>query len=147
MADDKKRDYPRVEFRVQNKRMKKLLNERVGRFDTSTNTVARRDLRRYNTLLDTARPAFTQNQAMLLVDVFNDTLFEPIDMSLTTLWASLEDAADTYFEKHNVEKEAFVKHVRGLNEAEVLATIDAVERYRNGTGEGITVADVGLCKS
>ena len=141
MADDKK--HPRIEFRIQNKRMKKLLNERVGRLDMSTNTVARRDLERYNVLLDSVRPVFTRDQAMLLVDVFNGTHFEPIEMSLSALWASLDDAEDAYYQKHGVEKEAFVERVHNLTKAETLAVIDAVERFWNG--EDQTVTEVGLC--
>jgi hypothetical protein len=143
MADDKKSEYPRIEFRIQNKRMKKLLNERVGRLDMSTNTVARRDLERYNVLLDSVRPAFTRDQALLLVDVFNGTRFEPIEMSLSALWASLDDAEDAYYQKHGVAKKALVGRIHNLSEAEALAVIDAIERFWNSQEK--TVTDVGLC--
>jgi hypothetical protein len=123
--------------------MKKLLNERVGRLDMSTNTVARRDLERYNVLLDSVRPVFTRDQAMLLVDVFNGTRFEPIEMSLSALWASLDDAEEAYYQKHGVEKEPFVERIHDLTKAEALAVIDAIERFWNGEDQNVT--EVGLC--
>jgi len=142
MADDK-RDHPLVQFRIIDEDMEKLLNERVGRLEESTNTAARRDLRRYNVLLDSVRPVFTRDQALLLVDVFNGTHFEPIEMSLSALWASLADAEDAYWQKHGVEKEPFVERIHDLSEAEALAVIDAIERFWNSKDK--TVTDVGLC--
>jgi len=141
MADDKK--HPRVEFRVRDERMKELLDERTGRFVESINIAARRGLNRHNTFLDIVRPVFTRDQAMLLVDVFNGTHFEPIEMSLSALWASLDEAEDAYYEKHSVEKEAFVKRVHNLTKGETLAVIDAIERFWNSQEK--TVIDVGLC--
>jgi hypothetical protein len=123
--------------------MKELLDERAGRLVESINIAARRGLNRHNTFLDIVRPVFTRDQAMLLVDVFNGTHFEPIEMSLSALWASLDEAEDAYYQKHGVEKEAFVKRVHDLTKGETLAVIDAIERFWNSQEK--TVTDVGLC--
>ena len=145
MSDDKMHpnDYPKIQFQVMEHQMAKLLEERVGRLEDSTNTAARRDLRRYNVLLDSVRPVFTRDQALLLVDVFNGTHFEPIEMSLSALWASLADAEKAYWQKHGVEKERFVERIHDLTEAEALAVIDAIERFWNGEDQSVT--EVGLC--
>jgi len=108
--------------------------------------VARRDLERYNTLVDAVRPTFAENEARLLLDVFNDKRFEPIETTLRLLWASLDDAEDIYYQKHGVEKEAFVSRIHDLSEAEALATIDAIERFWNHSNRA-TPQSVGLCET
>ena len=145
MADDKKqpRDYTKIQFRVVKQEMKARLEERKQNTDPSIHQVARRDLQRYNALVDAARPTFAEDEAWLLLDVLNGTHFEPIEMSLSMLWASLDDAEEMYYEKHGVEKEAFVSRLRDLTEAEALATIDAIERFWNDSDRA-TPQSVGL---
>ena len=145
MADDKKqpRDYTKIQFRVVKQEMKARLEERKQNTDPSIHQVARRDLQRYNALVDAVRPTFAENEAWLLLDILNGTKFEPIEMSLGLLWASLDDAEGFYYEKHGVEKEAFVSRLRDLTEAEALATIDAIERFWNDSDRA-TPQSVGL---
>jgi hypothetical protein len=148
MADDKKHpnDYPRIQFQIIKREMKARLEERKQNTDSSINQVARRDLERYNTLVDAVRPTFAENEARLLLDVFNDKRFEPIETTLRLLWASLDDAEDIYYQKHGVEKEAFVSRIHDLSEAEALATIDAIERFWNHSNRA-TPQSVGLCET
>ena len=136
-------DYPRVQFQITDPAMGEAIQARQQSMDTSTNTVARRDLSRYYMVLEEARPVFTKAEAQLLVDVFNGIIFQPIDMGARLLWAALEDAEEAYFEKHGVKKGAIVKRLHGLSFAEALAVIDAIERSWNDP-QG-SVESVGLC--
>ena len=121
------------------------IEARKKSMDSSTNVTAKRDLERYYELLDEVRPHFTRAQALYLCDLLNGTLFQPVMQAARLLWAEVQDAPPTLAEKHDVDQDALVQRLNDLSLAESLAVVDAVERFWNGTDEGVTVTDVGLC--
>lgn len=138
----KPQDYEKVWFQLLAKSdLEEKLHVRKSDFHTSHNIVARRDLERFYKLLQKELPTYSEAEAHLLVDVFNGTLFEPLEMVM--LWASVSDAEDAYFQKWDVEKDDIVQRLRTLSFAEQVATIDAIERF--WADSEASVADVGLC--
>ena len=121
------------------------IQARKQSMDSSVNVTAKRDLERYYKLLDGVRPHFTRQQALFLCDLLNGTLFDPVMQAARLLWAEVQDAPPALAEKYDVDQDALVERLNALSLAESLAVIDAVERFWNGAGEGVTVTDVGLC--
>lgn len=99
-------------------------------------------LERYRSLLTKVRPTFPENQARLLLDVFNGTIFQPWLMSVHHLHVDLEDAPLRYFETHGVDKREFAAEIKGLSFAEKAAVADAIERWWDD--EDRTLSGVGL---
>jgi hypothetical protein len=135
---------PRIEFRSGDLLPK--LEARVGGpRATSENVAAKRDLKRYYDLLAEALPALRRPQALLICEALNGTLFLETASPARQLSYELHDVPPALYEKHKVDKKTLVNRVADLSPAEALAVIDAVERFWNGTSEGLTVTDVGLC--
>ena len=135
---------PLVQFRSGDL-MPKLEARVGGTRATSENVAAKRDLERYYDLLAEALPAFPRPQALLICDALNGTLFHETTSPARQLSYELHDVPPALYEKHKVDKKTLVNRVADLSPAEALAVIDAVERFWNGTSEGLTVTDVGLC--
>ena len=135
-----RKDYPKIQFAATEVADK--IQARTRSTDTSIHIAARRDLRRYYELLEQSRPTFSEAEAHFLVDIFNGTHFDPIEMSATMLWASVEDAPEATAEKHGIDRGDVVGRLRTLSFAEGLAVIDAVERFWND--DAATVRSVGL---
>lgn len=107
-----------------------LLEEISARGDNRSGTISR-DLERLYTLysraLATVQLEF--NQAYLIVDALNGVLMDANNAKL--LWAEIEDAInlDHLDQKWQVDGKALVEKLRGLNEIQAIAVIDAAERF------------------
>lgn len=107
-----------------------LLEEISARGDNRSGTISR-DLERLYTLysraLATVQLEF--NQAYLIVDALNGVLIDANTAKL--LWAEIEDAInlDHLDQKWQVDGKALVEKLRGLNEIQAMAVIDAAERF------------------
>lgn len=130
-------DYPRVQFR-----MAPALAGAIAARGPDANTIARRDLDRYYTLLNRALASvqFRLAEALLLADVTNGTLWQP--ESIPLLWAEVADAidGDGAAEKWQLAGEdatsaehfdagaRLIAKLRALTPAQTWAVVDALER-------------------
>lgn len=133
-------DYPRIQFNASE--CIDQIYERTPK-GHSEHLQARRDLRRYYKMLRAVRPTFTPDEAHLIVDVLNGVWFELTYDTTQHLIIAFEDAEDAYYEKWEVDRDAFLARLRSMSYAEALSIIDAAERFWNAQDR--TVADVGLC--
>lgn len=132
---------PRIQFRAIGS-LADNLSERAERLENNTSAeeeillseVARRDLERYYSILKRSTPLFSENEAMLLADALNGTLFDV--QTAHFLWASISDALcdGTLAKKWKVDGNALVQRIQSLSYAEILACIDSIERVWNTTG-------------
>jgi hypothetical protein len=105
-----------------------------ARSDGSLGQVAVRDLGRYYEALNRARPTFSRDEALAIIEVCNGTLWEP--WSIPLLWASVSDAKGLG-ERWSIDQAALVDRLRALTYIEILAIIDSAERvWRQGTTTG-----------
>lgn len=99
--------------------------------DESVSLVAKRDLERYYEALrrELATVRLSRDEALLICDACNGTLFEPHSVPL--LWAEIDEAirAAGLAQKWGVDGEALVTNLRDLSYAQALAVVDAVERF------------------
>lgn len=106
----------------------------------SRSTVINRDLERLYTLYDRAlrEVELTTGEACLVVDVLNGSLMDANTARL--LWASVEDGIrlDGLAEKWGVDGKALVEKLKGLNDIQALALVDAGERFWQAPNEGET---------
>lgn len=97
---------------------------------TSPSLTAQRDLERYYALLaaELRTVTLSPNEAQLLVDANNGTLWEPHTMRL--LWAGVDDAIllDGLAAKWQVNGKELVATLRLLTPGQTVAVVDAVER-------------------
>jgi hypothetical protein len=106
---------------------------------------AHSDLARYRAVLDDVRPRFTPNEARLLCDAFNGTLFVPLGTAgqLANDLRSIPEAErDALFKKWSVDGEQLLQRLDTLTLPEFVATVDAIERF--WANADATVARVGL---
>jgi hypothetical protein len=97
-------------------------------------TVVSRDLERLYTLYSRALKQIdlTVEEGCLIVDSLNSTLHDAD--SARMLWGGIEDSIelDGLAEKWAVDGPALVEKLKGLNEIQALAIVDAAERFWNG---------------
>lgn len=109
----------------------------VARGD-SRSGVINRDLERLYALYARAlrEVDLTIDEACLIVDVLNGSLMDANTACL--LWASVEDGIrlDGLAEKWGVDGAKLVEKLRGLNDIQALALVDAGERFWQARGEG-----------
>jgi hypothetical protein len=118
---------PQVQFRAMPELLRQL-ETRVGTsYADSTADVARRDLERYYALLARVRPIFSMNEAMMMADAANGTLWD--EFSAQLLWAEISDAAEEGLaEKWGVEAHILVGRLKMATPLERMAIVDALER-------------------
>jgi len=136
-------DYPTIQFNATSIIDKIRARDNQRR---SEHLTARRDLKRYYKLLEASRPTLPFEQAKLLCDLLNGTMFEPINHAPQILQIKVQDAPDQLFEKWDVSRDKLEQRVADFSDAEAYAVIDAVERFWNEPNE-TSVVDVGLCGS
>ena len=139
-------EYPQIAFRIVDKSMHEAITRRASAWNSS-NQVARRDLERFYLLLRRNTPTFSEGEAHFLLDIFNGTIFEPVEASLRLLWASVEDAEERYAEKWNVNRDELRQRLKAVSDLEAMALIDAIERFWAGQqsdGVAPTPQSVGL---
>lgn len=115
-----------IQFRPDDKLMA-FLEARAGRpFAPSPGLAAEKALEYYVLILERSRPAFAENEAMLIADALNGIILEPQTVQL--LWANVDDAIqmDHLDQKWHVDGAALVARLRALSYAEVVALADAV---------------------
>ncbi len=102
--------------------------------------VARRDLERYYAVLQDSlrRLDLTAGEACLIVDALNGTLMDAVSYRL--LWAEVSDAQrrQNLAEKWGVDGSQLVERLRALSPGELMAIIDAAERFWTLIGRGAT---------
>lgn len=107
-----------------------LLKE-VEKRGQNRSLVITRDLERYYELLDRAlkQVKLTKREACLITDVLNGHL--AVAVSAKLLWAEVEDAIelDGVDKKWEVDGKKLVEKLKGLNELQGMALIDAAERF------------------
>lgn len=98
---------------------------------------------RYQALLARARAdlraCLTPEEAALLADICNGTLFEPYEVALQMLAAEAEDAEDGYYSKWGVTSHVLLEKLHRLTPLEAAALIDAIERFWKAASSGIPV--------
>lgn len=102
--------------------------------DQSLAHVAQDSLERYFTLLagELRRVRLSREQALLLCDVLNGTLIDPVwaESAPELLAAEVEDSdLDGMGEKWDVDLEEFVTTIRSWSRGQALAVVDAVGRW------------------
>ena len=90
---------------------------------TNVHQTARRDLERYYGALRRSLPKFDESGATLLVSALNGVITTPETVSL--LWATVDDFARQY----GKNAEPLVARLRALRPFELLAVVDACERF------------------
>ncbi|MDK2883320.1 MAG: hypothetical protein PWP58_1656 [Bacillota bacterium] len=94
-------------------------------------TVINRDLDRLYTLYRRAlaQVGLTTREALLIADALNGILMDVTTVPL--FWAQIQDAiaVEHLDKKWQVDGQALVEKLRGLNEIQALAVIDAAERF------------------
>jgi hypothetical protein len=103
-------------------------------------TVINRDLDRLYALYRRAlaQVRLTTKETMLIADALNGILMDVTSVPL--LWAQVQDAIalEHLDEKWQVDGQALVDKLRGLNEIQALAVVDAAERFwRDNPGEDV----------
>lgn len=108
-----------------------VLVDQIAERGQSRSTIIARDLERLYTLYRRAlrQVDLTVDEACLIVDALNGSLTTADDAGL--LWAKIEDAIhyDRLDEKWNVDGKSLVEKLQRLNEIQVLAIVDAAERF------------------
>ena len=124
------------------------IEERAGGI-RNTHGTAREMAERYAYCMEKALDGvdLTEKEAHLIVDSFNGTIFEPLDMvARYGLEAGLEDTSDVVYTKWEVDRESLLDKIKSFSIPERLAVIDAIERYWAGVSKGwaVSVRSVGL---
>lgn len=114
-------DYPQVKFRLGVKsRVGASVAERSDKVqtDVACTHVVRRDVDRYYLLIPHLLPAFSEQEALLLVTALNGVHLD--NERADKIWAEIED-------------EALSKKIKALPFPECVAVLDAVERFWQGS--------------
>lgn len=103
----------------------------------------RQTMTRYQTLLACARAdlreILTPDEAALLADICNGTLFEPYEVALHALPVEAEDAEEGYYAKWGVTRHVLLAKLHSLSPLQRAALIDAIERFWKAAGSGIPI--------
>ncbi len=118
---------PKLQFRLDDQDSGEI--ERRKMRDTVESDIARRDLRRYYTLLRVSLPTFTEEEALLLCEAMKEPFtLHPSDVRL--LWAEVSNAYRLGRLKHRkVDVPALVDRLRDLTAFECMAIYDAIEQF------------------
>lgn len=113
----------------QDSKLKAVLLER----GEHTSTVGLRDLKRYYALLNyyLLELSLTASEAKLICEALKAYRFEADSEQARTIWKQINDAIqqDQLDQKWSVNREAFIRKLQGLNHLQLIALVDAVERY------------------
>lgn len=108
----------------------KVLREVDARGDNRSAVISR-DLERYYTLLQRVikRVRLSVEEACLIVDALNGILIDANTVQL--LWANVADAIslDRLDQKWGIDGQFLIEKLRGLNELQAMALVDAAERF------------------
>jgi len=117
------------------------LVRQVSARDANVSESIREALSRYYYMLGIARSeirdTFTTDELSLLCDICNGTIFEP--HSLNALGQSVLDAEDDYFERWSVDRRKLYSSVGRLDLLQDAALVDAIERYWQASGTGMSI--------
>ena len=130
-----------IQFR--NTDLEPKLDARAGH-GQGRGSIASRDLERYYETLSRSMPTYTREEAMALCDACNGTLWEP--WSVMLLWANIADA-EGLGQKWRIDQDELVGRLRGMRYAELMATVDGIERFWASSGEYSVDTDAGLVAS
>lgn len=97
-------------------------------------TVGLRDLKRYYALLNhhLLELSLTADEASLICEILKDYRFEDDPEQSRTIWKQVEAAIqpDRFDQKWSVNNEALIRKLQSLTHLQIVALIDAVERYK-----------------
>ena len=99
------------------------LEVRTDRCETSEHTVARRDLLRYYRLLDDSMPQVSEDELAFMCEVVSNDDYQHVCDEVAGAPADVED-------RYGVNADELVVRLREMNPWQVMALLDAVERYR-----------------
>lgn len=107
----------------------KLIERADGPGKAAASRVAQRDLDRYYHLLTLALASIelSQNEAMLLVDMSNGTLYDMV--GAPALHYEIEDAVSDLAEKWGIDGAALAAKAASWSLIQKVAVIDALERF------------------
>jgi hypothetical protein len=99
------------------------LAPRTGRQDTSEHTIARRDLARYYTLLESVSLEISDAEFNLLCEVVATDDFRLLSAIVTAAPVDVQDG-------YGVNATEVGKRLEAMENLQLLALLDAIERYR-----------------
>jgi hypothetical protein len=99
----------------------------------NTSTVGLRDLKRYYALLNyhLLEISLTTDEAKLICEALKDYQFEDDPEQTRTIWKQVDTVIrqNQSDPKWSVNREALIRKLQGLTDLQVVALVDAVERY------------------